>query len=339
MTPHSIATDDRAVNVTAFLAQLRRLDIALVADGDRLQCDAPAGVLTGALRDQIRHRKQEIVEFLRAADAIGRRPKAIVPLQAHGHRDPIFAIGGHNGDVFCYRALAQHLGAEQPFFGLQPPGLDDASEPLARVEDLAAYFAAQIRTFKPDAQCVIAGFCAGGTIAFELARQLLQQGTKVQHLMLVAGPSPGWYRFLPQLRNTLACQLARVGKHAGALAAAPGPSDYITGALRRWQQQRRDSRSHAADPVVARHTRVGDITLEAVRRYAPLFFDGRVCLIVPNRKWLCGRDALLARQWEPFARSVEHHHGSDDCTGDRILLEPYVRTTAELFSRALAAAR
>ena len=81
MIPQQSAHDDRAVNVTAFLTQLRRLDIALVADGDRLQCDAPAGVLTGELRDQIRHRKREIVEFLRAAEAIGRRPKAIVPLR------------------------------------------------------------------------------------------------------------------------------------------------------------------------------------------------------------------------------------------------------------------
>src|SRR2546427_7475953 len=34
--------------------------------------------------------------------------------------------------------------------GLQPPGLDGRSEPLTRVEDLAAYFAAQIRTFHPN---------------------------------------------------------------------------------------------------------------------------------------------------------------------------------------------
>jgi len=53
------------VTVPAFLAELRNRDIALWADGDRLRCDAPAGVLTPELRDQMQQRKSEILEFLR----------------------------------------------------------------------------------------------------------------------------------------------------------------------------------------------------------------------------------------------------------------------------------
>ena len=109
--------------------------------------------------------------------AVAHQQRAIVPLQpmirTEGTRTPIFAVPGHNGDVFCYRALARALGEDQPFYGLQPPGLDGESEPLTRIEDLAAYFAAQIRAFLPQGRCVvIAGFCAGGTVAFELAMPL-----------------------------------------------------------------------------------------------------------------------------------------------------------------------
>ncbi len=57
---------------------------------------------------------------------------ARLPLEAAGTRTPIFAVGGHNGDVFTYRALALHLGPDQPFFGLQPPGLEEGSQPLTR---------------------------------------------------------------------------------------------------------------------------------------------------------------------------------------------------------------
>ena len=99
-----------------------------------------------------------------------------MPLEAAGTRTPIFAVAGHNGDVFAYRALAQHLGPDQPFFGLQPPGLEEGSEPLTRVEDMARYFAEQIRAFRPVGPMSIAGFCAGGTIAFELARELTNSG-------------------------------------------------------------------------------------------------------------------------------------------------------------------
>ena len=98
------------------LSELRSLDIRVRWDGDQLRCDAPAGVVTADLRDAIRQRKAEITEFLRAAEALSRQQRAIVPLQPRGERDPVFAVGGHNGDVFCYRALAAHLGEDQPVF-------------------------------------------------------------------------------------------------------------------------------------------------------------------------------------------------------------------------------
>jgi len=52
------------MSVAAFLADLRRRDIRVSADGDRLRCNAPASVVTAELRDQLRRRKSEILEFL-----------------------------------------------------------------------------------------------------------------------------------------------------------------------------------------------------------------------------------------------------------------------------------
>ena len=53
------------MRVATLLAELRSRDIQVWADGERLQCDAPAGALTPELRDQLRQRKSEIMEFLR----------------------------------------------------------------------------------------------------------------------------------------------------------------------------------------------------------------------------------------------------------------------------------
>ena len=36
-----------------------------------------------------------------------------------------------------------------PIVSVQPPGLEEGSEPLTRVEDMARYFAEQIRAFRP----------------------------------------------------------------------------------------------------------------------------------------------------------------------------------------------
>src|SRR5206468_7448982 len=159
-----------AVKIPTLLSTLRDRDIHISADGDRLRCNAPAGALTPELRDELQRRKGDILEFLRSAGTLASQQRAIVPLQSRGKCIPIFAVAGHNGDVFCYRALARHLGDDQPFYGLEPPGRDGQSEPLTRIEDLAAYFAAQIRAFRPGGPYIIAGFCTGGTIAFELGR-------------------------------------------------------------------------------------------------------------------------------------------------------------------------
>jgi len=58
------------VKVAALLAELRRRDIQVWADGDRLKCDAPAGALTPELRARLRQRKSEVLEFLRAPAAL-----------------------------------------------------------------------------------------------------------------------------------------------------------------------------------------------------------------------------------------------------------------------------
>lgn len=323
------------MSVAAFLVELRSRDIEVGADGDHLRCNAPAGVLTRELRDELRQRKSDILEFLRAAETLARQERAIVPLQPHGERVPVFAVGGHNGDVFCYRALAQHLGDNQPFFGLQPPGLDGQSEPLARVEDLAAYFAAQIRAFRPESPYVIAGYCAGGTIAFELARQLLQHGAAISFVALFASPYPTWYRFLPQLRHRLRIQAQRVSKHGRALASVSYGERrrYISERLRQRKAQGDASHLAALDPVLVRRARVEAATLVAVRRYAPQPFAGRVSLFLPSKEWLRPGDALLGRRWRPVARDIEEHCGPDGCSGDRMLLEPYVLDIAELFRR------
>jgi len=318
------------VSVPALLAELRSRDIELWADGDRLRCSAPSGALTSDLRDQLQLRKGDILEFLRSGDVLAQQQRAIVPLQPRGRRIPIFAVPGHNGDVFCYRALAQHLGADQPFYGLQPPGLDGHSEPLARIEDLAAYLAAQIRVFRPNGPYIVAGYCTGGTIAFELARQLRGRAM-VSILALFGAAYPTSYRFLPQLRQRLGDHAQRMVKHTRALASLSRADRrlYIGEKLRRRKELRAAERHAEQDPVLLLRARVEDITIKAARRYTPGHFGGRVSLFMPSRKWLQSGDEPL--RWRSVAQDTEEYFGPDGCDGDLMLREPSALTFAELF--------
>ena len=176
------------LNVAAFLNELLNRDIRVSADGERLRCSAPPGGLTPELRAELARRKDEILEFLRKAEQIARQPDGIVPLQPRGTRIPVYAVGGHNGDIFAFSDLVRHLGDDQPFFGLQPPG-------LSRIEDIAGTLAAQIRAFQPRGRFIIAGYCAGGAVAFELARQLARAGDEPALVALFGCPHPSVYRF------------------------------------------------------------------------------------------------------------------------------------------------
>src|SRR6476646_10096212 len=153
------------------MSELRTREVRIWVDGDRLHCDAPTGVLTPVLRQQLAQHKIEILQFLRSASAFAKEQRGIVPLQASGTQVPVFAVGGHNGDVFTYRTFVDLLGPDQPFFGLQPPGVD-GGEPLRSVDELASYFADQISEFLPSGPFMIAGFCAGSTVAFATACEL-----------------------------------------------------------------------------------------------------------------------------------------------------------------------
>ena len=245
------------MSVAELLTELRKLDAYIVLDGDRLRLNAPTGVLTEQHRHQLQSRKQEIVDFLRAAQQLASQQRALIPLIAHGSRIPIFAVAGHNGDVFCYRSIAGHLGSDQPFYGLQPPGHEEGTEPSRSVGSLAEYFADQIRAFRTHGPMTVAGFCAGGTVAFELARQLKANGAEVRNLVLFGAPYATSYRRLPQLIATTAYLAQRSIVHARALMSSGNRAHYLSDRLKVFQPDRRSTAGRSCSGATRRH-RSGD---------------------------------------------------------------------------------
>jgi len=315
------------------LAELRRRDIRVWADGERLRCDAPPGALTEEISSLLRQHKPGILEFLRLTAQRVNEQRAIVPLQPLGERVPVFAVGGHNGDIYCYRLLAAELGTDQPFFGLQPPGIDEHSEPLERIEELARYFADQIAGFHAGGPCIVAGYCAGGTIAFELARRLHGQGVPVQLLALFAAPHPDRYRTRVFLRERLENGYARVTKLAQAMTkgSVADRRAYLRRKLRDRAARLAEEEAASRDPVLARRAKVEDATLVAASRYHAGFFPGRLCLFVPVGTSAKAFD--MPQRWRETAEQVEELAAPIGCVTENMLKEPHVGTIAALFRR------
>ncbi len=108
----------------------------------------------------------------------------LVPLQPQGAKTPFFCIHPIFGVVLPYYELATHLGKDQPFYALQPCGLDGLQPPLTSIEEMAAYYIKALRQVQPKGAYQLGGWSFGGLVAFEMARQLHQVGEKVSLLAI-----------------------------------------------------------------------------------------------------------------------------------------------------------
>jgi len=119
-------------------------------------------------------------------DAASGRWSSLVELRrGQPDRLPFFAIHAVDGDVFWYEPLARYLGPNQPFFALRARGMDGVQEPLTRFEAMAAYYIEEIRQVQPHGPYQIGGFSWGGSMAFEMARQLQARGEAVALLAII----------------------------------------------------------------------------------------------------------------------------------------------------------
>ncbi|HEX5393794.1 MAG TPA: thioesterase domain-containing protein [Rhodocyclaceae bacterium] len=320
-----------------FLEALRQRDIRVWAEGDRLHCDGPPGSLTPELREQLRAVKESLLEFLHGAQHLADQLQALVPLTPRmssgsaSDRPPLFGVGGHNGDVFCFRGLVRHLGPEQPFYGLQPPGADGRGEPLTRVEDLAAYFVEQIRAFQPEGPYYLVGYCAGGTIAFEMAQQLRRLGASVGLLALIGSPHPHQFRRLPKLRRGLNEQWQRLAKHAAGVGTGSlaDRRRYLAVIQAEHRERQREEALVAVDPALLARARLETITLQALARYELEPYEDRMVIFLPSCDWM--QPGGLAARWMLAARSVEEHYGPEGSDGDTILRDQHAEAFAAIF--------
>ncbi|MEW6497398.1 MAG: amino acid adenylation domain-containing protein, partial [Cyanobacteriota bacterium] len=117
----------------------------------------------------------------------------LVPIQPAGSKPPFFCIHPIFGTVFPYYQLAYCLGFDQPFYGLQPLGLDGKQTPLTRIEDMAAYYIEELRKVQPSGPYYLGGWSFGGLVAFEMAQQLIRAGHQVALLAILdtLAPVPG----------------------------------------------------------------------------------------------------------------------------------------------------
>ena len=106
----------------------------------------------------------------------------LAEVQPNGSRPPLFWVHAE----LRFRSVARNLGFDQPVLGLQ---LGETGR-LATVGAMASYHIETIRERQTHGPYHLAGFCAAGLVAYEVAQQLMAAGEEVALLALVDTPGP-----------------------------------------------------------------------------------------------------------------------------------------------------
>jgi len=317
-----------------FLHKLKQSGVKVWLEGDRLRCTGPEQALTSEVREQLSARKTEIIAFLQSAENFeAGNSSSVVPIQPLGHRQPLFAVPGHNGDVFCYVDLARHLGTDQPLFALQALGMEPGQEPVANIAAIATMFSRDIVAMQPQGPYLLAGYCLGGTIAFELAQQLTAQGHQVSLLVLFGSACPTALATRYRIQSVLMKIADRVLRHGSALGRRK-PSEWTQYLRERAADRRTDQERERHDPL---RLRLAETTVEAFKAYQPKAGDFPVHMLMPNPD----PNALLEDRpldWRLFASDFTVATGPADGEMNTMLLEPHVSRFARLLELKLAEA-
>lgn len=136
---------------------------------------------------------------------------SLVELQPGGSRT-LYLVHDGDGETLLYLNLARrlHRSSDLGMVGIEPLRLPGVPLAQTSVDDMAAYYLSEVRGQQPHGPYLLGGLCAGGVIAFEIARRLEQAGERVERLFILDSAAPGAAR-----RHSVAAQ--RFGRLKQAL--------------------------------------------------------------------------------------------------------------------------
>ena len=249
-------------------------------------------------------------------------PAYLVPLRITGNKLPFFCVHPVAGVVFPYYELAYHLGADQPFYALQSPGLIDEQPPLTSIEAMAAAYLQAVQCVQPDGPYWLGGWSFGAIVAYEMAQQLQKAGKPVALLAIIDNPPP--------LTKRLAHVWGNIRFFGTTIVPALGAyfADY--------RAMRRNQPTSLQLPTLQRLLRTTLANTQAGRHYVLQSYPGRVTLLRSDQNF-----TKLTQQadlgWHEFAQ------GGVDIVrvpGDHmnLLRKPNVQTLAARLTACLATA-
>ena len=115
---------------------------------------------------------------------------SLVPIRTAGSRPPFFCAHGGGGEVLFARDIMRCLPEDQPFYGLQARGLQGDHARDTSVEIMSQHYVKELLEVQTSGPFYLGGFCMGGVIAFDMARQLIASGHSVALVVMIGTYNP-----------------------------------------------------------------------------------------------------------------------------------------------------
>jgi phosphopantetheine--protein transferase-like protein len=271
-----------------------------------------------------------------------------------GSKPPLFLMHSEGGNVLEYWPLCRYLGQDQPVYALQAEGLEGDTAVATTIEEMAAHFIVEIRKVQKTGPFFLGGYCLGGLVAYEMARQLIDRKERVSFLSLISTRTPQNIR---QLRSAASCSeiffdllrerfglelnnlsyLSRQGKlgHARERISRLRHMAKVHGeklSSRLLSSLGYKLKHHSRDFILHRSV---DLSREAFFQYQPKPVDIDLILFWPKKRpgFYADDDSL---GWSDLIKGHISSYGID-CFHKNIMKEPHIQVVGRCFNERLSA--
>jgi amino acid adenylation domain-containing protein len=206
---------------------------------------------------------------------------SLVPLRPNGTTPPLFFMHAVGPSILSYNNLLPYLDPQQRVYALQSKGLVEQEPIVNSVEQMASSYIQDIQKIQPHGPYYLAGHSFGGIMAFEMAQQLQRQGETVGLLGLFDSEIPALsYLQTPPLVYQL---YIHVLNFYSAQSWAE-KWQYLAERVRPLWRRRVKSGSIAVDPQLELYRRIEKTDREALKRYSPQVYGGKMTLFRVQQK-------------------------------------------------------
>jgi acyl transferase domain-containing protein/thioesterase domain-containing protein/acyl carrier protein len=246
-----------------------------------------------------------------------------------GSKTPFFLVAGMFGNVLNLRHLAQLLGKDRPFYGLQAKGLYGDESPHRSIREAALAYIAEIKQVQPHGPYFIGGFSGGGITAYDIAHQFEAMGDEVALVVLLDTP-------LPQRRPLSRKDRLLIQWQETRRKGISYPLVWLRNRIR-WEIQKRQAQGETQTAHSFHNAEIEQAFLHAVAQYEMHPWQSRIALFRPplvgrwkvsDGRWVNHERAYLFEDndWGQFTPQIEVFEVPGD--HDSMVLEPNVRVLA-----------